>query len=54
VRFVAVCAGFLPPGRERSLLVGGGDRLYAVTQVELLEDVGDVGLHGGLADVELS
>jgi hypothetical protein len=34
-------------------LVREDDRLYAIAQVELLEDVGDVRLDGGLADVEL-
>ena len=38
---------------EEPRLVGEHDRLYAVAQVELLKDMRDVGLDGGLADVEL-
>jgi hypothetical protein len=46
-------------GRRRVVLLEGPrlvrehDRLYAVAQVELLKDVRDVSLDGGLADVEL-
>ena len=39
---------------EKTGLVCEHDRLHAVTQVELLEDVRDVGLHRRLADVELA
>ena len=38
---------------EEPCLVGEHDRLYAVAEVELLKDVGDVGLDGGLADIKL-
>src|SRR5829696_4179484 len=40
-------------GLEEPGLVGEYDRLNAVAKAELLEDVGDVGLHRCLADVEL-
>src|SRR5437016_10305192 len=39
---------------EESRLVREHDCLDAVAEVELLEDVGDVCLDGGVADVELS
>src|SRR5688572_1334752 len=38
---------------EHLRLVGEHDCLDAVAEVELLEDVRDVCLHGGVADVEL-
>ena len=38
---------------EDPRLVREHDRLYAIAQVELLKDVRDVRLDGGLADVEL-
>ena len=38
---------------EEPGLVCEYDRLDAVAKAQLLEDVGDVGLDGGLADVEL-
>jgi hypothetical protein len=38
---------------EEPCLVGEHDRLYAVAEAELLKDVCDVRLDGGLADVEL-
>ena len=40
------------PGPDDTGLVGEHDRLGAVAQVELLQDPGDVGLHGVLADDE--
>jgi hypothetical protein len=39
---------------EEACLVGKHDGLDAVAEVELLQDVGDVCLDGGVADVELS
>jgi hypothetical protein len=39
---------------EKPGLVREDDCLDAVAEVELLEDMGDVGLDGGVADVELS
>jgi hypothetical protein len=39
--------------RREPGLVGQHDRLDAIAETELLEDVGDVGLDGGLADVQL-
>ena len=41
------------PGSNRPALVGEHDRLDAVAEVELLEDVRDVRLDGRVADVEL-
>jgi len=41
-------------GLDEARLVGENDELHAVPQVELLQDVGHVGLDGGLADVELA
>jgi hypothetical protein len=38
---------------EEPGLMGEHDRLHAVAEVELLKDVRDVRLDGGLADVEL-
>ena len=38
---------------RRARLVREYDRLHAVAEVELLKNVGDVSLDGGLADVEL-
>jgi hypothetical protein len=38
---------------EEPRLMGEHDRLYAIAEVELLKNVRDVRLHGGLADVEL-
>ena len=38
---------------EEARLVGEHDRLDAVAEVELLEDVGDVRLDGRVADEEL-
>ena len=40
-------------GVEEARLVREHDRLHAVTEVELQQDVRDVGLHSGVADVEL-
>jgi hypothetical protein len=37
--------------RDEAAFLGEGDGLRAVGQAELLEDPGDVGLHGRLADV---
>ena len=39
---------------EQSRLVREHNRLHAVSKVELHRDVCDVGLHGGVADVELA
>jgi hypothetical protein len=56
-RLIRICSrpDCSPPGgpTRRARLMGEHDRLYAVAEVELLEDVRDVGLDGGLADVEL-
>jgi hypothetical protein len=49
----AAKAGASPGGVENPRLVGEHDRLDAVAEVELLEDVRDVGLDRGVADVEL-
>src|SRR4249920_1070409 len=41
-------------GVEEPRLVREHDRLDAVTKIELHQDVGDVGFHGGVTDVELA
>src|SRR5205809_3005668 len=43
---------FHESGLDETGLVGEDDRLYAVAQVEFLEDAGDVGFRGSVADDE--
>src|SRR5207244_2461108 len=43
---------FHESGLDQTGLVGEDDRLYAVAQVEFLEDAGDVGFRGSVADDE--
>src|SRR5918996_124942 len=50
--FVATACGWLISGEE-ARLVGEHDRLDAVAEIELLEDVRDVCFDGRVADVEL-
>src|SRR5438093_11964717 len=53
-RTLVVVPWLLRVSVEKTRLVREHDRLDAVTEPELLEDVRDVRLDGGVADVELS